>query len=157
MQAHTRIDDLDLGLDDERHVLIASHATHAYVYLLAHDRARWTYRQAQSHSSSSSSSSSSPLQQQQQTHRAVSPEAFDKILAEEFPHLLPWSKRVCPVCESLCSDPNDTADQETEKSAKRWHHRQTVETERVFAVTLRTEARQAIDRVRVVACWRTCR
>jgi len=28
---HRRIDDLDLGLDGERHVLIASHTTHAYV------------------------------------------------------------------------------------------------------------------------------
>ena len=50
-------------------------------------------------------------------------------------------RSVCVPCESLCSDRNDTADQETEKSAKRWHRRQTLETERVFAVTLRAEAR----------------
>jgi len=66
---------------------------------------------------------------------------FLRILKEEFPHLRPGSKRVCPVCERLgfCGTAS-SADDDTARIAARRQHLTHVNEERAFASKLRREA-----------------
>jgi len=83
----------------------------------------------------------------------ISYAAFAKLHATEFPHLLPGSKRLCPVCEDLKFHQGHLfAEQRTEELRVFQQHKSAIEQERAFEAALRSEARQSLDKVRVCVC-----
>ena len=82
----------------------------------------------------------------------ISYAAFAKLHATEFPHLLPGSKRLCPVCEDLKFHQGHLlAEQHTEELRVFQQHKSAIEQERAFEAALRSEARQSLDKVRECA------
>ena len=81
----------------------------------------------------------------------ISYQAFSQLHASKFPHLLPGSKRICPVCEEfkIHQGSHSSAEEYTAIWKAQMHHMKAVYQERMFESELRNEARRSFEKVRV--------